>query len=996
MKRLLICVGISCASVLTAPLLAQHSLPMQQNHITHRQHLDAIAESYLSLQDNLPRPLLLLGQEQTAFIDEFTKFLQAKAQTEDKEILLPSIDKHRLALLRAINFYHSGNTDASIAILEGINPSRLYQYEQYQYALLRAYLYLSTRSDKAGLEQARLLLQQCLNSNDLIGEQAYLYKAYLHGNSGQHQAAQKLLEQRQWSETMLPEVDYLGCLLSYHLDKPSIALANSQKLLSRYPNMQTRLRLLGRMASAYYLIGDYPQTITTLKAIDREQLLPDESYILGSAYYELGKYPQAIEPLQYASQSQGKTSGLAQFALGNIYQLQKDYPKAQLAFDAVNQNPQVPQSLQEEATYRQVEIGHNAGYDMFGKQLKLIQTFLRQYPNSNHRNRILEIIRGNISHSYNYDRSLELIEELKPYGLHLNDLKQDTYLKQALALPAHSKAYLSTLGQAIALGPAGESYLQALNARAKSHLHNREYLLAQKDAEQAIRATNELKASNPESLYLLGYSLFNQRQYKDVVTSLLRFVAQTNEVALKRDALLRLGDASLAMKQGNVALDYYQQAQRVGNEGSDEALYRIAHIYTQQGKTEQAIEHINLAVSSFPSSSYLPQMLYDKGRSELRLGRKEAALATFYKIYHNYPATPIASTALLERALIYSNSHQDDEAIIAYKEVVQRYPDSPEAQTALSDLKSLYNEQGKLETYITYVKTLQGKLKPSEQDEADLQFYALQSKYERGQLKSSDVETFLSNYSHSAHKLQAQQLLANSYIQEQKLSQADEVLKSLLDNPKFTSVDGIVTARLRRADINKLQGNYEEAFRLYHSAYTSANGNKNYRIDAGLGTLLMAQHLPSTNATREVALEVAETLLRRSDLGTSTREQITLEKGKIQEMYKSFNAATATYAQLNSAIHSRYGAEAIVRQADILFRLGKIDESKKVLDKFIASGSNQDYWVARAFILLSDCYGKKGEHYLAKQYLESLQENYTGKEHDIQEMIQARLSKYNK
>ena len=47
--------------------------------------------------------------------------------------------------------------------------------------------------------------------------------------------------------------------------------------------------------------------------------------------------------------------------------------------------------------------------------------------------------------------------------------------------------------------------------------------------------------------------------------------------------------------------------------------------------------------------------------------------------------------------------------------------------------------------------------------------------------------------------------------------------------------------------------------------------------------------------------------------------------------------------------------------------------------------------MARALIVLSDTYLAKGDEFQAKQYLESLRNNYKGTEADIQQMINARL-----
>ncbi len=49
--------------------------------------------------------------------------------------------------------------------------------------------------------------------------------------------------------------------------------------------------------------------------------------------------------------------------------------------------------------------------------------------------------------------------------------------------------------------------------------------------------------------------------------------------------------------------------------------------------------------------------------------------------------------------------------------------------------------------------------------------------------------------------------------------------------------------------------------------------------------------------------------------------------------------------------------------------------------------------ISRAFILLSDIYAADGKTFEAREYLNSLRENYPGNETDIFQMIDTRLSK---
>ena len=62
---------------------------------------------------------------------------------------------------------------------------------------------------------------------------------------------------------------------------------------------------------------------------------------------------------------------------------------------------------------------------------------------------------------------------------------------------------------------------------------------------------------------------------------------------------------------------------------------------------------------------------------------------------------------------------------------------------------------------------------------------------------------------------------------------------------------------------------------------------------------------------------------------------------------------------------------------------------------FANKGTSHQYWLARSFIVLADIYEASGEYFQAKQYLQSITENYKGTD-DIQGRVEERLSSLEK
>jgi hypothetical protein len=67
-----------------------------------------------------------------------------------------------------------------------------------------------------------------------------------------------------------------------------------------------------------------------------------------------------------------------------------------------------------------------------------------------------------------------------------------------------------------------------------------------------------------------------------------------------------------------------------------------------------------------------------------------------------------------------------------------------------------------------------------------------------------------------------------------------------------------------------------------------------------------------------------------------------------------------------------------------------MSESENEIMDFAKKNTPYQFWLAKSFVLLADIYIKKGDDFQAKQYLLSLQKNYTEAD-EIQTLINDRL-----
>lgn len=86
-----------------------------------------------------------------------------------------------------------------------------------------------------------------------------------------------------------------------------------------------------------------------------------------------------------------------------------------------------------------------------------------------------------------------------------------------------------------------------------------------------------------------------------------------------------------------------------------------------------------------------------------------------------------------------------------------------------------------------------------------------------------------------------------------------------------------------------------------------------------------------------------------------------------------------------------YGTRAALSMAESLRADGDNARAMDTVNKLIDANPPHAYWMARAFILLSDMLRAEGSDFEADEYLRALRSNYPGNDADIFQMIDQRL-----
>ena len=83
------------------------------------------------------------------------------------------------------------------------------------------------------------------------------------------------------------------------------------------------------------------------------------------------------------------------------------------------------------------------------------------------------------------------------------------------------------------------------------------------------------------------------------------------------------------------------------------------------------------------------------------------------------------------------------------------------------------------------------------------------------------------------------------------------------------------------------------------------------------------------------------------------------------------------YKQLSSEVKSAEGAESRYRVIEAEFKAKNYDQAEKMVYAFSDSKTPQNYWLAKAFILLGDIYMARQDSFQARATYQSVVDGYS-------------------
>lgn len=818
------------------------------------------------------------------------------------------------------------------------------------------------------------------------------YLGYIDYSNGNYSSALRRFEQLKNHPEYREEVAFYTAQATFFEGNLEQAVQLADAFLNTFPRSEHCTEIYRVLGNSNYRLGRPSRAISFYEnyLAGIEKPLRGDAYFLGLSYFETGKYNDAVRMFQQSIGDADALTQNAQLQLGQTYLKLNQKQSAQMAFEAASRD-NFDAKVREIAMFNYALLSHETNFSVFSESITLFENFLKEYPNSEYTNQVNDILAETFLTTKDYSAALAAINRITRPAHRILEAKQMVLFQLGAQefINGNMNDAIQQFNNAITLG---DYDAKAKNAtyywRGEAHYRIGNFANAASDFQLFTQKASLSEENYALGFYNLGYARFKQQQYSSAVSAFQNYISaetdkKRNEYA---DAHNRIGDCYYYNRSFAQAEQFYNQAANINPSAADYAAYQRAFVMGLQRDYQGKINALDDLMRRYPNSQYFDDALYEKSRALTMLNRENEAITVLQRLVTDYPQSPLASQGGVQLGQLYYNTGNYQQSIAAYKSVISNFPGSDDARNALVSLETVYRDMNDIQSYVNYANSLPGgmRITPSRQD--SLTYLAAEGVYMRGNRADAEraMERYLQSYPNGAYSSDANYYLGVISDEKGNKQQAISYFRRVIDanSPKFLD-----HALLYTAQNEYDSGNYRQALADYSRLANSARNVTNQQI--GLTGVVRSQY--RLNSYHEAA-RAATTLLQHTNLSPEITTEVRYLRGKSYQQVNEVDNAMADFQAIANNTRSVYGAEAQFILAETYYRWKSYDRAESQVKGFMQKGTPHQYWMARALIVLSDTYKAKGDTFQARQYLESLRNNYTGNEADIQQMINERLN----
>ncbi|MRT18027.1 tetratricopeptide repeat protein [Vitellibacter sp. q18] len=878
----------------------------------------------------------------------------------------PTSLKRNSAYIDVANYYfENGKYAYAQKWYEKVDPFSLSRSERERFNFNNGYVQFKAKR----FEEAKNYFNQVSNSQQ-YGSQAKYYLGFIAYEGDDYEEANKNFEEVKGEERYSEDLSYYQADMNFKLGNFEKAIAMGKEQFDR-SNPQEKSQLSKIIGESYFNLGQYAEAIPYLKEYKgmRGKWNNTDYYQLGYAYYKQGDYEKAIG--EFNKIVDGKNA-VAQNAYYHLAESYLKLNKKQEALNAFKNASEMDFSaeIQEDAYLNYAKLSYEIG-NSFKSTPQVLLSFMEKYPKNPNNDELKRLLIDSYITSKNYKAALDLLENNKNFADKAAYQKVAFYRGIELYNEADYAEAISFFDKSLKYPEDATFAARATYWTAESdyQLSNFEKSLAgyKKFAKMPVaQQTSEFKNLS----YNVAYNQFKLKNYSEAISNFKEFVASKDaEKIRKKDAYLRLADSYFVTSQYWPAMENYNAAIEMDGE-NDYAQFQKAISYGFVDRSEKKIEELGAFIKKYNKSVYRDDALYELGNTYVAQNRTNEAISTYDQLVREIPNSSYVSKALLKKALILDNTGKSNDALAIFKRVAKEFPATSEGLQAVASAKIIYIDQGKVDEYARWVKTLE-YVQVGDTELDDAAYLAAEQPYlENNQSQAKGrFEEYLKQFPNGQHAQQAHFYLGQIYFSDGNAGQAIPHFEFVVNRPRSEFSE---QAMARISELYLGKKDYQNALKYLTRLETEADFPQN---------IVFAQ-TNSMKASYELkqyadAVSYAEKVLQNSKIDNAIKSDAQVIIARSAMKTNDEAKAKAAYAEVQKIATGSLAAEALYFDAYFKNKEGKFEASNTTIQKLAKDYSGYKLYGAKGLVLMAKNFYALKDAYQATYILESVTKNFT-------------------
>jgi tetratricopeptide (TPR) repeat protein len=956
-------------------------------------------EKYAQAQEFFEQTIAYYGNEHTdikADAEYYRALCSIELFNNDAEYLIaefiakyPESPRTRVAYFEMGRFkYRKQKYDEALFYFDKVWKQNLTKDQLIEYYFKRGYSYFKTDQ----LEQATKMFYEILNKDSKFAGPASYFYAHVAYLDKHYETALNGFNKLKEDPTFAPLVPYYIIQIYFLQGKSDKVLELGPELLNQ-PETKREAEISRLVGEALYAKGQYQEALEYLETYRKkaETYTREDIYQLGYVYYMTQKYEEAITTLSNITNVEDGLTQNAFFHMADCNLKLGKKEQARMAFEAASKLD-FDKEIKEISLLNYAKISYELSYSPFNETITAFYDYITTYPNSIHHDEAYSYLVKVYLTSRNYKEALASLDKIKIKSPEMMAAHQRVAYFRGLEL--FNNLQFSGALAAFELSLAEKSFDKKMHSLAI--YWKAEALYRMGKYKEATEAYNQfLLTPGAYSLdeynityYNMGYSYFKQKQYKQAISWYRKYTDNPNPVNVfkKGDAFIRIADCYFVSRSYPDAIEFYDQAIKLDTFDVDYALFQKGFSFGLIKQNQNKIITLSQLLAKNPNSTYAADALFERGRSYVAIDSANEAIRDFEQLVSAYPNSSYRVKSLLQLGLLYYGKDKYEPALQNYKQVVTEFKGTAEANDALLGIKNIYVDLNKVDDYFKFAETYGGTGNVSINEKDSLTYLAAEKIYMTGNWKLSKnlFRDYLLNYAQGKFALNAHFYRGDCFNRAELPDSALTDYLFVINKPKNIFTE---QSLLNAASIYQQKGKDSLAYTLFTHLENQAEIKSNLLV-ARKGQMNTAFKIKNYSN----AIESARRVIMTDKVSEEEIREARLIMGKSFKAQNLLDAAITEFRILALDVKNQEGAQGKYRVAEILYIRNKPDEAENTIMEFINLGTPHQYWLGKAFLLLSDIYAQKNDGFMAKANLQSVIDNYKNTDDGIVKEAREKLS----